>query len=145
MAIRTGYAGELSFYVHNPGLELDSTNNKSIVLHLAYGEVDFLFTGDAEKEAEAEMMKLSSVRVPEVEILKLGHHGSGTSSSKDFLAITSPEYVIYMAGEGNRYGHPHDETIAALNQIGAKVYGTDIYGSIIVATDGSKYAIQSEK
>ena len=61
------------------------------MLHLAYGDVDFLFTGDAENEAEGQMMILSSVRLPEVEIQKVGHHGSRTSSSEDFLAITSPK------------------------------------------------------
>ena len=135
----------LSFYVHNPSRTFNSTNNNSIVLHLAHGNIDFLFTGDAEKEAEGAMMALSSVSVPDVEILKVGHHGSKTASSKDFVAITSPEVAIYMAAEGNRYGHPHEESITVLNAVGAKIYGTDIHGDIVVTTDGETYTLQLEK
>ncbi len=138
-------AGGLSLFVHHPSRTFDSINNNSIVLHLAYGKTDFLFTGDAEKEAEGAMMALSSVRIPEVEILKVGHHGSKTASSKDLLAITSPEIAIYMAKESNSYGHPHEETVQALNEIGADIYGTDIHGTIVIITDGETYTLELEK
>jgi len=138
-------AGDLELYVHHPANLKGSTNNNSIVLHLAYGDIDFLFTGDAEQEAEGHMMALSSVRLPEVEILKVGHHGSRTASSADFLGITSPEIAIYMAKVDNRYGHPHAETITALNQIGAKIYGTDVNGTIITTTDGRTYSVATER
>ncbi|MFC2062913.1 ComEC/Rec2 family competence protein [Chloroflexota bacterium] len=138
-------AGELKLYVHHPASLEGSTNNNSIVLHLAFGYIDFLFTGDAETEAEGNMLVLSSVCLPETEILKVGHHGSRTSSSADFLSITSPEVAIYMAGADNRYGHPHDETIAALNAAGAKIYGTDVSGTIIVTTDGVTYSVVTER
>jgi len=138
-------AGELKLFVHHPTNLEGPTNNNSIVLHLAYGDIDFLFTGDAEKEAEGQMMILSSVRLPEVEILKVGHHGSRTASSEDFLVITNPEVAVYMAGEGNRYGHPHEETIQALLAVGAEIYGTDVHGTIVVSTDGEKYELQLEK
>lgn len=138
-------AGELELFVHHPADLSGSTNNNSIVLHLAYGDIDFLFTGDAEQEAEGAMMMLSSVQLPEVEILKVGHHGSRTASSADFLAITSPEVAIYMAGVDNSYGHPHAETITALNAIGAQIYGTDVNGTIIVITDGETYLVSTER
>ena len=138
-------AGGLTLFVHHPADLEGSTNNNSIVLHLAHGEIDFLFTGDAEREAEGKMMMLSSVRIPEVEILKVGHHGSRTASSKDFLAIASPEVAIYMAKEGNSYGHPHQETIDALSEIGATIYGTDINGTIVLTTDGETYNVQTER
>ncbi|MFC2022581.1 ComEC/Rec2 family competence protein [Chloroflexota bacterium] len=137
--------GELELFVHHPADLSGSTNNNSIVLHLVYGDIDFLFTGDAEQEAEGHMMMLSSVRLPEVEILKVGHHGSTTASSADFLSITSPEVAIYMASEGNSYGHPHAETINALNAIGATIYGTDVNGTIIVITDGQIYDVSTER
>ena len=138
-------AGELSLFVHHPASLEGSTNNNSIVLHLAYGDIDFLFMGDAEKEAEGGMMMLSSVRLPEVEILKVGHHGSRSASSADFLAITSPEVAIYMAGEGNTSRYPHEETISALDSLGATIYGTDVNGTIVVTTDGETYTVESEK
>jgi len=138
-------AGDLELYVHHPANLEGSTNNNSIVLHLAYGDIDFLFTGDAEQEAEAEMLALDSLPVPEVEILKVGHHGSRTASSADFLAVTSPEVAIYMAGVDNSYGHPHVETIAALNAIGAQIYGTDVNGTIIVTADGETYLVNTER
>lgn len=137
-------AGNLSFYVLNPANLEGTKNNNSIVLHLAYEETDFLFTGDAEKEAEGAMMSLSSMHLPEVEILKVGHHGSKTASSEGFLAITKPKVAIYMAGEGNVYGHPHQETIQTLENIGAEIFGTDVYGTIVVTTDGKNYTLRSE-
>jgi len=138
-------ASALSFYVHHPA-DLEGTqNNNSIVLHLGFGETDFLFTGDVEQEAEGAMMMLSSVRLPEVEILKVGHHGSRTASSEDFIAITKPAVAIYMAGKDNRYGHPHIEAIETLRTIGAEIYGTDNYGTIVVSTEGKTYTLRSEK
>ncbi len=133
----------LTFVVLNPTTLAGTTNNNSIVLRLSYGETDFLFTGDAEREAEASM--LSAGIVPDVEILKVGHHGSRTASSQFFVAMAQPEVAVYMAGEGNSYGHPHDETITALSEIGAEIYGTDIHGTIIITTDGESYTIHLEE
>ncbi|MBA7587383.1 ComE operon protein 3 [subsurface metagenome] len=135
--------GDLAFNVLHPVNLSGTTNNNSIVLSLSYGQVDFLFTGDAEQEAEASM--LMERVVPDVEVLKVGHHGSKTASSPDFLAVTSPEIAICMAGEGNTYGHPHEETIEALLAAGAEIYGTDIHGIIVVTTNGEEYELQLEK
>ena len=135
--------GELTFKVLHPVNLDDTTNNNSIVLSLSYGEIDFLFTGDAEQEAETSM--LTEGIVPDVEVLKVGHHGSSSSSSAQFLDAVNPEIAIYMAGEGNSYGHPHQETIAALAEVSAKIYGTDIHGNIIITTDGEGYTKQLEK
>ena len=132
----------LAFNVLHPVEPLvDDTNNNSIVLMLSYGEIDFLFTGDAEQEAEASILVQSVVPVPDIDILKVGHHGSRTSSSQAFLDIIKPEAAIYMAGTDNRYGHPHAETISALQDIGADIYGTDTNGTIILVTDGVEYTI----
>ena len=137
--------GGLSFTVLNPDTLNGTINNNSIVLSLRYGDIDFLFTGDAEKEAEASMLVSSVVPVPDVEILKVGHHGSRTACSHNFLNATSPEVAIYMAGKGNSYGHPHQETITALTEVGAEIYGTDVHGNIIITTDGQPYNVQLEK
>ncbi len=139
------YSGELSFTIYNPYVLGSETNNNSIVLSLSYGDIDFLFTGDAEQEAENDMLVSSIVPLPDVEILKVGHHGSRTSSSELFLESISPEIAIYMAGVDNSYGHPHEETILALSSINADIYGTDVFGSIVINTDGLTYEIQTEK
>jgi len=142
---KTVQAGSLTFNVLNPPKQLFSdANSNSIVLSLSYGEIDFLFTGDAEVEAEEKMLLQSYAPVPDVEILKVGHHGSSTASSPQFLNIVKPDVAIYMCGAGNTYGHPHEESIAALNGIGAETYGTDVNGTIIVSTDGKVYDIQPQ-
>lgn len=138
-------AGDLTVTILNPVTLTGTTNNNSIVVTLSYGNVDFLFTGDAEQEAESAMLIAPDVPVPSVEILKVGHHGSRTASSLDFLAATSPEVAIYMAATGNRYGHPHEEAILNLNQVVAEIYGTDIHGTIIISTDGEAFTTQTEK
>ncbi len=130
--------GEVAFDVLHPVNLSGTVNNNSIVLSLSHGEVDFLFTGDAEQEAEASM--LTADIVTDVEILKVGHHGSRTASSRQFLQVAKPEYAIYMAGEGNSYGHPHQETTTSLNEMRALIYGTDEYGTIIITTDGNIFS-----
>jgi beta-lactamase superfamily II metal-dependent hydrolase len=135
--------GQLSFSILNPIDLTGTTNNNSIVLSLNWGDTGFLFEGDAEQGAESSM--LSAGIVPHAEILKVGHHGSRTASSPPFLAVVKPEVAVYMAGVGNRYGHPHIETIDALYQIGAKVYGTDVNGTIKIETDGKTYTVQPSK
>jgi len=101
--------------------------------------------GDAETEAEAKMLTQSVVPLPDCEIIKVGHHGSKTSSSTQFLNLVKPELAIYSSKTGNSYGHPHQETIVALDSIGAKIYGTDIHGNIAITTNGQTYDIQLEK
>ena len=139
----TIHAGNLTFNVLNPVNLSGTINNNSIVLSLSYGQVDFLFTGDAEQEAEASMLAVGIV--PDVEILKVGHHGSRTASSMQFLQAAKPECAVYMAGQGNSYGHPHQETLTALTQVAAETYGTDTCGTIVVTTDGKSFSVESEK
>ncbi len=140
---QTMQVGTLNFHVLNPAKPLSTdTNDNSIVLSLSYGDTDFLFMGDAESEAEAQMLVQSVVSIPDSEVLKVGHHGSRSSSSLTFLSLIKPEYAIYSAGKDNSYGHPHQETISALNAVGAKIYGTDINSTIIVTSDGKSFSVQ---
>ncbi len=133
--------GNLTFNVLHPVNLSGKTNNNSIVLSFSYGQVDFLFTGDAGQEAEASM--LAEGIVPDVEVLKVGHHGSRKSSSIQFLQVAKPECAIYMAGQGNSNGHPHQETIINLCEVGAEIYGTDFHGTITITTDGETYNLLS--
>ncbi|MFA5374812.1 MAG: ComEC/Rec2 family competence protein [Dehalococcoidia bacterium] len=136
-------AGALTFHVLNPIDPLfDNTNDNSIVLELSYGSIDFLFTGDAEVEAEASM--ISAGVLSDIDILKVGHHCSRTASSPAFLNIIKPEIAIYMAAVGNTYGHPHAESLVSLQSIGATIYGTDTLGTIVISTNGTSYTIQTE-
>lgn len=137
------FAG-MTFQVLNPYTTTgDDLNNNSVVLRLVYGQVSFLFTGDAQQDAEARM--IADGFPLKADILKVGHHGSHTSSSEAFLAQVKPVVAIYSAGAGNTYGHPHAETIAALNAVGAKIYGTDQNGTISVTTEGNTYEINVAK
>lgn len=137
-------AGALTFHVLHPIDPLfDNTNDNSIVLSLSYGSIDFLFAGDAEVDAEASM--ISAGVLSDMDILKVGHHCSRTASSTAFLNIIKPEVAVYMAALGNTYGHPHAESIAALQSIGATIYGTDESGTIVISTDGTSYTIQTDK
>ena len=136
-------AGTLTFHVLNPIDPLfDNTNDNSIVLSLSYGSIDFIFTGDAEIEAEESM--ISAGILSDIDILKVGHHCSRTASSPAFLNVIKPEVAVYMAAVGNIYGHPHAESLAALQSIGAAIYGTDTLGTIVISTDGTSYSIQTE-
>jgi competence protein ComEC len=137
-------AGALTFHVLSPIDPLfDNTNDNSIVLSLSYGSIDFLFTGDAEIDAEASM--ISAGILSDIDILKVGHHCSRTASSVAFLNIIKPDVAIYTAALGNTYGHPHAESLAALQSIGATIYGTDTLGTIVISTNGTSYTIQTEK
>ncbi len=139
-------AGLLTLHILNPPHPLPpEANNTSIVLWLRYGEIDFLFQGDAESAAEASMLAAPQIRIPDCDILKVGHHASRTSSSAAYLDVVRPEVAVYMAASGNTYGHPHSETIAALQNIGARIYGTDVSGSIVIATDGVSFSVSTEK
>ena len=118
----------------------DETNDYSAVLKLTYGERSFLFTGDAEAVSEKEMLKNGmDLRA---DVLKVGHHGSSTSSTKKFIKAVNPEYAIIEVGEGNSYGHPHKETLNVLKK--AEIYRTDIHGDITVKCDGTDIKITTE-
>jgi competence protein ComEC len=117
-------------------------NEQSLVLRLKHGNVTFLFTGDAEKGAEQSMLAWGGDL--QAKVLKVAHHGSRSSSTPAFLDKVQPEIAVYCAGLGNQYGHPHEETLVALTQIGAEIYGTDIHGSVVIISDGKSYQVETE-
>ncbi len=101
----------------------DGLNNYSIIFKLTYGENSFLFTGDAEKEAEAQVV--SKKYNLSADVLKVGHHGSSSSTSPKFLKAISPKYAVISCGKDNSYSHPHKETLDILLENKVKIYRTD--------------------
>ena len=138
------HLGPLPVPVLNPSEPMfPDRNNNSVALRVAIGSVSFLFTGDMEAEAEGRLVQ-SEINLRST-VLKLGHHGSRTSTSAPFLAAVRPEVAVYQAGINNRYGHPHPETLAALAKAGVKVYGTGKNGVIVVITDGDTYEVKTHR
>ena len=120
-------------------LDKDNLNLSSIVIRLTFGNNSFLFMGDSEKENE------ETIFWPKTDVLKVGHHGSNTSSSQEFLEQVLPKYAIIMAGEGNSYGLPKDEIIKRLENLGTTIYRTDKNGTIEITSDGNEIKIKTEK
>ncbi len=134
--------GSLDVLILNPSEQTGRLNDGSISLRAQFGEVSFLFTGDAEESKETEM--LESGLLLESEVFQLGHHGSSTSNTKEFLEAVNPGVAIYSAEQDNPYGHPHTEIIERLKKMDITVFGTDQYGTIIVQTNGHSVKIVSE-
>jgi beta-lactamase superfamily II metal-dependent hydrolase len=135
---------------YNPSGNLRSIfktmNDNSIVLRLRYGDVTFLFTGEAGTKAEANILE-AGLGV-QADILKVAHHGSTWASSPQFLNSVMPKVAVYMAPERQpRIGplKPDPNTIYALTQVGAKVYGTETRGTVMITTDGKTYTVDTEK
>jgi len=131
--------GSATIEVVSPQEITDNLNDDSIVTRIHYGEVTFLFAGDAEIEAERKMV--ISGHDLSATILQVGHHGSGTSSTIEFLEAVKPEVAIYSAGRENGYDHPNPEIVDRYEQMDITLYGTDRYGTIIVESDGIGYSV----
>lgn len=119
------------------------TNDTSIVLRIDYGSTSFLFTGDAERDAEQTI--LNSGADLSATVLKVGHHGSDTSTSYPFLREIMPEYAVISVGKDNSYGHPTDDALSRLRDADVKVYRTDLQGDIYCTSDGKTVSFRPEK
>jgi beta-lactamase superfamily II metal-dependent hydrolase len=117
----------------------EDLNNYSAVVKINYGQNSFLFAGDAQELSELEMVQAGYDL--KSDLIKVGHHGSQTSSSEIFLAKVQPKYAVISVGKGNRYGHPSQETLDRLARFGAEVYRTDQSGTIIAESDGTNIDI----
>ena len=118
-------------------------NEYSIVLRVVFGQTAFLFAGDADAISENE--QLSSGLPLQAEVLKVGHHGSRTSSAQKYLDAVAPKYAVISLGKDNSYGHPHSETMDRLAGIGAEVYRTDENGTVSFISDGETIAVDVER
>ncbi|MBP5372825.1 MAG: hypothetical protein J6Y44_01390, partial [Clostridia bacterium] len=111
-------------------------NNYSPIIKVSYGGFDILLTGDAEKEAEKELCDYyTDLNYLDVDLLKVGHHGSDTSSTEDFLLAVKPEISVISCGVGNSYHHPIASTLNGLVTVGSTIYRTDVQGNIILTVD----------
>ena len=120
------------------GLE---TNTASIVAKLSYGTTSFLLTGDSPKQIEEYLATLDGAAL-DVDVLKVGHHGSKTSTSDHLLGLASPAYAVLSAGKDNRYGHPHQEVLDALGRFGIETVGTYERGTIVFESDGREVRLR---
>ena len=128
-------SGIIDIDVLAPFADSDSNlNNVSAVVRITYGKTVMLFTGDAEKVIENQLLN-SGI---DADVLKVGHHGAGSASSSSFIKAVSPDIAVISVGEGNSYGHPHADTLAILNEVGADIYRTDEQGTVVVTADQNK-------
>ena len=125
-------------YKHDP-------NNESVIGQLVFGDFKMMFTGDAEGPEEKEVLAAMPGADLRSQVLKAGHHGSKTSSSKEWLRALEPETGLISCGEGNDYGHPHKETMKKYQALKMKVYETDKNGTITLISDGKSYEVKVEK
>ena len=131
--------GQAEVTVLGPVKSYAETNNTSIVLRVDYGETAFLFTGDMETDAENDILDYWEGRLDwQADVLKVGHHGSNTSTGYRFLNAVNPEYGVISVGKGNDYGHPHKEPMSRLRQAGVTILRTDALGAIQAVSDGKE-------
>jgi len=132
--------GKLNFKILAPNsASYSEINDYSVVFRLTYGEVSAMFTGDAEELSEEEILSKYSYQDLNSDLLKVGHHGSSSSSSVAFLKAVSPKYAVMSLGEDNSYGHPHDEIVERFEDMGITYYRTDIEGTIVFSCDGKNF------
>ena len=132
--------GNCKFQIVGPTyIDNQNLNNSSVGIHLIRGKTAFMFSGDAEASAEAGMTKYNL----KSDVLKVGHHGSRTSTSSNFLSAVSPTFAVISCGRNNKYGHPNNETLQKLKSKGVRVYRTDLQGTIVATSDGNKVTMST--
>ena len=138
--------GEVELQVLGPVKSYAEPNDTSIILRVSYGDTVFLFTGDMETEAENDMMDHWGTEsgLFEADVLKVGHHGSETSTGYRFLHEVNPTYGVISVGTGNDYGHPHEEPMSRLNQAGVVLLRTDELGTVLAHSDGAEVSFTWE-
>ncbi|PKL56203.1 MAG: MBL fold metallo-hydrolase [Methanomicrobiales archaeon HGW-Methanomicrobiales-6] len=131
---------DLEILILNPASQpLGDVNEDSVILKMTYGEISYLLTGDAGDPAEESMIEAGLDL--DADVLKVGHHASRYASSAEFLSAVSPAISVIPVGEGNDYGHPHEEAVERLEATGSRIYRTDLDGTVIVATDGTALTV----
>ena len=134
--------GSATVTLLGPVTQYSETNNTSLVLRIDYGSTSFLLTGDMENTAETDLV--NSGANLKADVLQVGHHGSSTSTGYLFLNAVLPEMGVISCGAGNKYGHPHEETLSILRDAKVDVYRTDLQGTITIGSDGQNYTVATE-
>lgn len=122
--------------------DYNDVNDASIVVKLQYKNSSFIFLGDAEKPSELQMLKLGNLKS---DVIKIGHHGSNSSTTIDFLKAVSPKYAVITVGKDNTYGHPSDEVLDRLKKQNIEILRTDLDGTIVFTTDGENLSFVTTK
>lgn len=125
-------------------IDIGSSGNESIVLLITYKKTRFLFTGDIEQNMESQLCDKYGDELP-IDLLKVAHHGSDTSTSIRFLRMLMPQHAVISVGKNNNYGHPAEQTLSRLDQANVKVYRTDFDGDIFAYSNGKSISIDTEK
>ncbi len=135
--------GDAEFEILGPVTDdCEDINSMSAVTKITYGNNSFLVTGDAEKDEELEIVENGADL--DCDVLRVGHHGSSTSSSREFLEAITPEICVISCGANNDYGHPHDKALKRISYQTDEVFRTDICGSIVMTSDGENIVISYE-
>ena len=137
------WLGSAEVMIVGPIRSSDESNNTSIVIRIVYGDTSFLFTGDAEREEEQDILEVGYDI--SATVLKVGHHGSDTSTTYPFLREIMPQYAVISCGSGNIYGHPHDNLLSRLRDADAVTYRTDLQGTITCTSDGAAVNFKTER
>ena len=133
--------GDFTLKFLSPSKDYDDHNNNSIVVRADILEKSFLFTGDAESEPEKDMLKNCKSDL-NVDVLKVGHHGSKTSTTQNFLKAVSPQIAVISCGEGNDYGHPNGATLKKLSNI--ETYRTDLESTVVISVENGKLNVKTQ-
>ena len=120
----------------------ENTNASSLVLLVAYGETEFLLTGDTEKHGERGLIRKWGEQL-DADVLKVGHHGSTSSSIRPFVKTVKPDHSVIMVGHYNSFGHPNDSILSRLKRAGSRVHRTDQDGTIFMFSDGESVEVES--
>ncbi len=133
--------GDLQNTVLAPNDDYGDANEASIVIKSSFGKTSVMLTGDAEEKSEEDIVKIWSAADLKCDILKVGHHGSSSSTTDAFLDAVDPTYAVISCGEGNTYGHPHVEIVEKLQAKGVEILRTDLLGSIVFISNGEQFTL----
>ena len=131
--------GNIDFYIINPKYNMNNENDNSLVIYFTINNKNILYMGDSSSVVEERI--INDYKIGKIDILKVGHHGSNTSSSKVFIDEIKPLNSVISVGKNNRYEHPNKETLEILK--GSKIYRTDLNGSVLFRIESNKLQIKT--